>query len=193
MVRGRLLGGILLSVLCSSLYVFSLCRHERAETRSYARMSVTDDSGHGSETVRVYVSRPVDVSFAEQEAFLGEVRSSSSHARVSDLEAAAKSGTDVSQERVYLDSDNSSEDAIDGIESTTELESVNERADAAAEEEKDMAIRHSDSLPSISTYNKHCAIPVNDIKLPMCPFCKTTSFDAVTIYLEEFHALNGKY
>ena len=52
------------------------------------------------------------------------------------MEAAAKSGTDVSKERVYLDSDNSSEDAIDGIESTTELESVKERADAAAEEEK---------------------------------------------------------
>ena len=114
-------------------------------------MSVTDDSGHGSEPVREYVPRPVDVGFAEQEAFLGETRSSSSHGRVSDLEAAAKSGTDVSKKKVHLDSDNSSEDAIDDIESTTELESVNERAYAAAEEEEDMAIRHSDSLPSIRT------------------------------------------
>ena len=190
MVRSRLLGGIILCVVCSSLYLFSsLCRHERAETRSYAKMSVADDSGHGSETMRIYVPRPVDVNFAEQDAFPGEA---SSHGRLSDLEAAAKSGTDVSRKSVHLDSDNPSEDAIDGIESTTELESK-ERADAAAEEEKDMAIRHSDSPPSISTYNKHCATPANDIKLPMCRFCKSTSFDAVTIYLEEFHALNGMY
>ena len=185
MVRSRLLGGIILCVVCSSL-----CRHERAETRSYAKMSVADDSGHGSETMRIYVPRPVDVNFAEQDAFPGEA---SSHGRLSDLEAAAKSGTDVSRKSVHLDSDNPSEDAIDGIESTTELESVKERADAAAEEEKDMAIRHSDSPPSISTYNKHCATPANDIKLPMCRFCKSTSFDAVTIYLEEFHALNLMY
>ena len=194
MVRSRLLGGLSLCVVCTSLYiVFSLCRREGVETRSYVIMSVTDDSGHRSETVREYVPRPVNASFAEQEAFPGEARSSSSHGRVRDLEAAAKSGTDVSKKRVHLDSDDLSEDAIDGIESTTELESVNERAYAAAEEEEDMAIRHSDSLPSSNTYNKHCAIPVNDAKLPMCPFCNSTSFDAVTIYLEEFHTLNGMY
>ena len=47
--------------------------------------------------------------------------------------------------------------------------------------------------PSAERYNAHCAIPDTDSGLPTCPFCNDPSFDAVTVYIEEFDAMNGYY
>ena len=46
---------------------------------------------------------------------------------------------------------------------------------------------------SAKPYNSHCAIPGTDSKLPKCPFCQSSSFDTVTVYLEDFVTLNIQY
>ena len=51
----------------------------------------------------------------------------------------------------------------------------------------------SNNSSSADRYNVHCAIPDSDSDLPTCPFCNAASFDAVTVYLEEFSTISDWY
>lgn len=236
LARGRLLTGILLFIVGSSLYVSLLCQQERAEIRvtrisgdwyTEAGESSAEVNRYVPENAQVKVLVPLDVGTGEQEIFPEEA-SDSSQERDSELEADAENDPDDSEESIQFDSKNSSESII---ESRTESEMASPRIDIDAPSAEAIlrtdsppstilstdsppstilstdsppstilstnsppsTILSTDSPPSTIAYNTHCAIPVNDSKLPICPFCYLNSFHTVKIYLEEIKFLDMMY
>lgn len=207
--RSRLLGGVLLCIIGSSLYLCSLCRQPRTEMRTYTKLSgpwairlrreatesrslSEDEERYSPETAGLNVPDRLDVGTDEQEAFPGEASSDSSSQGRSGLEADAENDTDVVYwERIHPENNNTLESATDGMDQgRTDSQSVSSPKDVASASAEPT---HSSDPPPVPAYNTHCAIPVNDSKLPMCPFCKSTTFDSISIYLEEIEYLDLTY
>ena len=197
LARRRLLTGILLFIIGSSLYLSLLCRQEGAgrrvtrirgawyvAAREEAGGSSAEVNRYGPENAELKILVQLDVGTGEQEVF-AEESSNSSQEIDSELEADAENDPDDSEESIHFESKNSSESKIKG---RTESGLVSPRTDIVASSAE--AILRTDSPPSAVPYNTHCANPVNDSNLPMCPFCYSSSFDTVTVYLEEMKYLD---